>query len=513
MLLSLQPNTNNTIVLIRYHVYILLFCLLNCCGLHQLSAQKTFDFTPACKQAYKEIFALKLDAGKAILETEKTAHPDNTVPYLLENYIDFFRLFFNEDPAVYSGAKPNWDKRLKLLDQVPATSPFRQFAKSLINIQWAAVEIKFGNKWSAGWAFRDAFKLAKENKQRFPDFTPNNMVTGPMQMIAGTIPPGYKWLSNVLGIKGSIAEGSKQLNSFINAKDDWALLYRDEAIFYNCYMKFYLQNQPGEALQFINTRKLDVVNNHLFAFMAANLSLNNQQSSATIDYVVHRNPDTAYMPASIWDFELGHAKLNHLEPDAGEYLQRFLDHFKGNFYVKDTWLKLGWHYLVQGDSAKYKACLQKVLIKGNAETDADKRALKEAKAGKVLNIVLLRSRLLTDGGYHAEALAALANLTTGSFTLPEEKVELTYRLGRIYEDLKRTDEAIRFYAATIKAGQLRTEYFAARAALQTGLLYEARNNKTLAMNFYQQCIDMKDHDFENSLEQKAKAGIARCSGQ
>ena len=32
-----------------------------------------------------------------MLNIEKTQHPDNLVPYFLENYIDFFTLFLNED--------------------------------------------------------------------------------------------------------------------------------------------------------------------------------------------------------------------------------------------------------------------------------------------------------------------------------------------------------------------------------------------------------------------------------
>jgi len=41
------------------------------------------------------------------LNAEKTLHPDNLIPYFLENYIDFFILFFNEDPVEYKIAGVN----------------------------------------------------------------------------------------------------------------------------------------------------------------------------------------------------------------------------------------------------------------------------------------------------------------------------------------------------------------------------------------------------------------------
>ena len=66
-----------------------------------LFAEKVFDFNADCQQAYKEIIQWKFVKGQQLLDIEKAKHPDNLIPYYLENYIDFFTLFFNEDPAFY----------------------------------------------------------------------------------------------------------------------------------------------------------------------------------------------------------------------------------------------------------------------------------------------------------------------------------------------------------------------------------------------------------------------------
>jgi hypothetical protein len=65
----------------------------------------------------------------------------------------------------------------------------------------------------------------------------------------------------------------------------------------------------------------------------------------------------------------------------------------------------------------------------------------------------------------------------------------------------------------MKIGADRKEYFAARAALQTGYIYEKRGDKALAIVFFEKCLAMKGHDYKNSLDQRAKAGIARCKGE
>jgi tetratricopeptide (TPR) repeat protein len=75
------------------------------------------------------------------------------------------------------------------------------------------------------------------------------------------------------------------------------------------------------------------------------------------------------------------------------------------------------------------------------------------------------------------------------------------------------DQAIKFYNSAIEKGADLTDYFAARAALQIGLIYEQKNVFTKAIQYFNTCIEMKNHAFKNSLDQKAKSGIQRCLKQ
>lgn len=487
-------------------IFILLFLRAGSYG-------QVFDWNENCIRAYKDVISLKINKAQPVLNAEKQRNPQNLVPLFIENYIDFFVLFLNEDSRERKARIDNWDRRLNAIDAAPDNSPFKNFAKAIINMQWAVVEIKFNNKWAAGWAFRDAFKLARQNQASFPAFTPNLMITGPMQMAAATIPKNYRWLSNLLGIKSTMQQGLANMKQFMSANDVWAAIFREEGTFYQCYLQFYLLNQQDEALRFISSQQLDTRNNQLFTYMAANLCLNNKQSSRCKSIVLNRNTGTEYITTGIWDYELGFAKLYHLEPDAGQYFERFLSNFRGNFYVKDCWLKLAMYYYLNNNLPQYYRCIANVISKGVTYSDADKRALKEARSGKKPNIYLLKARLLSDGGFQNEALAVLAGKSSNDFTEEEDKLEFMYRVGRIYDDLDRYDEALKAYQATINFGRNRTEYFAARAALQMAIIFEKQGNIAKAVSYYQQCIDMDDHDYKDSLDQKAKAGLARCHGK
>ena len=154
-----------------------------------------------------------------------------------------------------------------------------------------------------------------------------------------------------------------------------------------------------------------------------------------------------------------------------------------------------------------------VISRGAVYSDADKKALADAKSGKWPDKWLLKARLLNDGGYHNEALTILNSPPTDGLQSVASQLEYNYRLARIYDALGKSNEALQYYAHSIRLGKDRPEYFAARAALQSAQIYENRGNKQLALEFYRQCLSMNEHEYKNSLDQRAKAGIARCTGE
>jgi len=470
-----------------------------------------FDFNSECRKAYEEIIRLRLASGASIIESEKKSDPGNLIPYFLENYIDFFTLYFNEDPGEYRRRKPLVEQRLALMKRGDPSSPFYLFTRSVIYFQWAAIEIKFGDRWDAGWSFRRSFVTGRENLEKFPDFQPGRMLQGSMQVAAGTIPPGYQWLSKLLGIQGTIEAGMNNLEEVLNSNDPYARIFHNEAAFYFLYLKFYILNHREEVFKYIHQQNWDLRNNYLFAYLVANLSLNNQNASVTEEVIAHLNPDPVYLDMPVWNMQLGYAQADRLDPKSVQNLEAYLNRFKGNFYVKDVLQKISWIYYLQGETNKAEAARKRLLVSGNTETDADKQAQKEAESGRWPNQVLLRSRLLDDGGYYAQAHQILSGTQASSFKDPAERLEFEYRTARIYDDLGRIPEAVVAYQEALKLGENRHEYYGARAALQLGYIYEKSGDKKNAMIYFKMVLAMRAHDYKNALDQKAKAGVERCA--
>ena len=209
----------------------------------------------------------------------------------------------------------------------------------------------------------------------------------------------------------------------LDSSDHFAQTFHDEAAFYYLYLKFYILNQREQVFYYIKKQNWDTRNNPRFAYRVANLSLNNQDASITEEVINHLNRNSGYLDMPTWDMQMGYARADRLDPESIFYLERYLSRFKGNFYVKDVLQKISWIYYLQHEPDKANAARARILVSGNTETDADKQAQKEAEAGRWPNEILLRARLLDDGGYYNQAMQVFAGKQANSFPDAADQLE------------------------------------------------------------------------------------------
>lgn len=175
----------------------------------------------------------------------------------------------------------------------------------------------------------------------------------------------------------------------------------------------------------------------------------------------------------------------------------------------EVWQKRAWLAWLRGDTEKYAYFLQQLQQESESDIDTDKAALEEAQKGYVHHHLLLKARLLFDGGYYTQALGLLQGLTTDNFVALHHKLELSYRLGRLYQAVGQSAKAVPFYLTTLSMDTGTNLYFAPNAALQLGLIYEQQQNKAAARRYYETCLTYKKHVYAQSLSTQAKAGLQR----
>lgn len=482
---------------------ILLFCT-QLVSVH-LKAQE-FQMSNDCQKAYQAFMAMKIDLGKSFLRSEIDKHPKNILPHILINYEDFISLTFNENQEKYKLQKTNLSKRIQLLELADKQSPYFLFCKALLYYQWSIIRIRHNDYWDGVWDFRKSHALFKENHKMFPNFLPNKIFLGSQEALISTIPNGYKWVSNLLGMHGEMKNGIGNLRLYLYSNES---AFREEACFYYVYLKTYLENDVEGAYKFIQDANLDIKNNQLFAFMAANIALNNKNAMQTESILLARTKSKEYMNFPMLDYEMGCAKLRQLDFSASTYFLNFLKEYKGHFYVKDSYHQLALAEYLKGNHDAAKIYLKKIISNGKTESDADKQAQKFAKQGIFPNVEILKARLLNDGGNNQSSLKICLELEKSNTLSTNDILELNYRMARVYDDLSKFDEAIKYYKKTIALGSKSTEYYAARAALQCGFIYANRKNVVEAKRYFQLVLDLDDHDYKNSLDQRAKSALNR----
>ena len=296
--------------------------------------------------------------------------------------------------------------------------------------------------------------------------------------------------------------------TFINTHTGQQPLYSETVLYYS-YTRFYLLSEQKELWNFLNSSQFITHNNLLNSFVKTNIALDYRKSDVAIEVLQAAATDINYNRYPIFDFQMGLALLTKSGIACTDYFQKYLKRNKSDLYVKESWQKMAWAWYIAGNMQQAEYCREQAKLQGSTRLDADKQAEKFAESKTWPVKKLLQARLLIDGGYADQALTILNSMDVVSLTNPSDKAEYYFRLGRVYEESADNKKALEYYQSAINTGN---EQFAARAALQTGMIYEHSGMTTNALKSYKQCIAMPAHDFQNSIDQQAKAGINRVEG-
>lgn len=477
-----------------------------------LSLFANFDFNANCLNAYRSIFELKLGNAKAYISTEKRQHPKNSIIPLLENYVDYFTIIISESKADFDRLKGNKSGRLDQISDDDKTSPYYLYAQAEINLQWALIHGRFGEYFNAAMCIKRANSLLQDNAKKFPNFHLNLKGLGLINVVLGNMPDGaLKTALSTFGIKGNMQNGLDMFEKLAQnlPKSSYEPFY-DEVIFYYAYVLTDVAHSSSAYSKTMKYTERIADTSLLKSYLQSYVCIKNAHNDEAISILSKKPEGNLYQPFPYLDYLEGIAHLNKLDFSATTYFNRFLQANKGVNYIKDTNLRLGWIALLKGDKNGYSNYITKVTNNGYTYNEKDKQAKNEASAA-VPSIDLLKARLLYDGGYLNKALQYLSDKNTNDFSNDKDKTEFNYRLGRIYDDLGKDDQALTAYQATINQGKTLKYYFAANAALQMGKAYEKRKNTAKAKEAFNTAISMKNHEYESSIESQAKAGLKRLN--
>lgn len=471
-----------------------------------------FDFNANCLKAYELIFELKLNGARQMIAAEKKSNPNNAIVPLLENYADFFQLLTTDSKDDFTRLKANKGNRLDQISDDDEQSPYYLYAQAEINLQWALIRGRFGEHFNAAMEIKKANAQLQENTKKFPGFLLNAKGLGLISAVLGSLPDGFmKKTLSTFGIKGNVKTGLAMMQKLVESlpKSSYEPFY-EEAVFYYSFVLVDVarsENAYTETMKYvgrISERSL------LKSYLTAYVGVKRGHNDAAIAILNERPSGGQYQAFPYLDYLMGIAKLNKLDIHAAASFNKFLLLNKGVSYIKDSYLHLAWIKLLSGDLKGYQAYAEKVKSMGYTVHERDKQALNDATSG-VPDDGLLKARLLFDGGYYSKSLETLNGLKEADLRLVKDRTEYHYRLGRNNDELGRLDAALVHYQKAISYGKGLKAYFAANSALFMGKIYLKKKAYAQAKSSFNTAINMKDHQYENSIESEARDSLKRLN--
>ncbi len=479
------------------------------CFLNSTASWASFDFSPQCDSAYAEILNLRIDKAKTHLVLATQADPDNKVPLLLENYIDFLAVYLNEEESDFDNLKKVSDARIDIVKKDKSNSPYKLYIQAEIHLHLAFSKFKYNEYFTGLLEVRRAFKLIEQNRNKYPDFRPNLKLHGLLNALIGVIPGKYGWGLRLFGMDGDLVYGMGLLKELSNEN----YRFQQETRILYSFLLLYLESKPNKGYAILKEGNEPELGNKFSYYAMATMALyskQNKQADSLLNFSLNNlTEEDGYAAFPYLNYLAGVVKLQQLNPEAKRHFDAFLSVQKGKNNIKSTYQKLAWFSLLNDDKEAYDQYIAKVNTEGQSVIDADVQAQKEHDKEQVPAKDLLKARLLFDGGYFERALQILnASAYNGNGDVALQ-LETIYRKARVYDEMGDKEKAVESYLKTVELGSDEKFYFAANAALHLGYLYEDRGELETAAMHFKQALEMKDHEYKNSIDQKAKAALQR----
>ncbi|MEO0552873.1 MAG: tetratricopeptide repeat protein [Bacteroidota bacterium] len=461
-------------------------CLFLCV---QVATGQNFIINNYHKNAYGAIWNLEKPEPLAKVNTDPLS-------IYISSLHNALYVILNDDEAELGAYEKHFNKIEQLLDNGKDGAE-TIFVKSEILLHYAFVQLTFGNEISAAWMIRKSYKLVKQGMARHPTFEPILKTSAVHHIIMGSIPKKHEWLMSLFGLNGNIKEGLEQLNQLITDNS----FFQNESIAITKLIGVYLfiENKSFPEPELPKNSL-----SHLIDALVHSKNGNNEIALSELNEIQsHQNqyPIINYLTAE--------ALLRASQyPAAIRTYQKFLKLSRGASNIKDAYFKLGIiHYLTNNsDSTKYY--FDKAQQQGERKSEADKHAAKVLNSDRLPRPLILKLRILTDGGYFKQASQIVKSADSLEFEHFNDKLEFEYRKARLYHKQDSIKQAIDSYRIVIQRSPAKGYYYAPNACLQLGLIYNELDDHVMAREYLTKVSTYSKHEYKSSLDQKAKTILA-----
>ncbi|MBS1681776.1 MAG: tetratricopeptide repeat protein [Bacteroidetes bacterium] len=461
-----------------------------------------WQFSDKMQEAYRYVLNLQPDKAKEVLDQITSPAEELHKIYLL-SLSETVDILITEDQKRFDILESNFSKRLQHIDQL-SDGPDKLFLKSELSLQLGFNLLNLGQNLNAVLSIRRAYNAALECIKKYPTYIPIKKTYGVLQVMIGSVPDKYHWFMSLLGMKGSVTTGQKQLQELKDSKSSLSI----EATILYFTVKGFINQQFAEAAVGLTECLKDQPDSRLILFLSINMLMKDAQSAKALEAITALENHNQGLQMYYIEYLKGEALLNKGDyENAIAAYQKFLKGYRSQSFLKDAHFKIAMCYWLLNDETDAKLFFEKAKTVGREQADPDKYAAAQLLENKFPNKKILKLRFSTDGGYYKEAHEDAKAIQFSELKTLKEKTEYFYRLARLAHKTEEYSVAKIYYEETIALAKENPWYFAPNAALQLGYIYREQKDFVKAKKYFELAITYKRHEYKNSIDSKSRSAL------
>jgi tetratricopeptide (TPR) repeat protein len=464
------------------------------------SLDNVWQFDSELQKAYSLVINLQFEkANEALKKINTNALHKLYVQTLNETIL----ILITEDHKGFVEIEERFKTRIKYLEGLPASGE-TLFLLAELNLQRGFCYLNLGQDLNAVMSIRKAYQLTADCLKKYPEFIPVKKTSGVIQVMVGSVPEKYKWFMSLLGMKGSVGTGQKQLTELRNSKSS---LSQEATILYFT-IKGFINQEFEEAAAGINTCLKDQPDNRLLLFIGVNMLIKDAKSEEALALIRQIDIQNQGLPMHYIDYLRGEVLLQRGDyAKSIESFQKFITNYPSVSFKKDSYYKISLNYWLLNDSKQAKTNFEKAKVTGSDKAEPDKYAAKQLEDANFPNKKLLKVRFNTDGGYYKEAASVLQTIAPSDLANSKDQTEYYYRKARLAHRMGEISAAKIFYQQSIDMTKNNPWYFGANSALQLGYIAKDQKDYKNAKKYFEQALSFPKHEYKNSIDSKARTEL------
>ncbi|GCD80286.1 tetratricopeptide repeat protein [Schleiferia thermophila] len=465
-----------------------------------------FDHSRRIVLAYERIQDFYLADASKLLQAEARQAPKNVAVEAAMAALIFAEATARDEDVFTKQSIIRLKKIQSKINNDTASNVHHLIAEVEIAIYCGLLQVRLNNRLRAASEFLTAYTTSKNAYKMHPQNPVVKLLWGNMIATIGSLPPELRKYLSFVGYTGDVKKGvdlMKEAHRRILNNKTYKIYSTRANILFLISAKQLVDNEEILPESF----GIDPMENYVTAIVSAKVLMEQGYNDTALKILKQIQPKEGQFPLHYFHYLFGKGLLAAGDSECETSLLTFLQNYKGMHHVKAAHRLLAWHYLLANDIKKADSLMALVPTVGLSVIGPDQQAERDAE--ERLNLTLIRSRILFDGGYLDEALEILLSDSGKKCCKdPIEMAEYHYRLGRVYQNKGWIYPAIENFEKAFSQHQ-QPAFNRANSALQAALLYEKLGIHGKATYYYSKCLELKNFPYQEGIHQKAKAGLIR----